>query len=400
MKILHTVENYFPSVGGMQEVVKQLSERLVKLGHKVTVAAGKHPERTQKVINGVQIADFCISGNLVSNLTGEIEKYKDLLVNSDFDIITNFAAQQWATDAALTALKKIRAKKVFVPTGFSAFHNPNYQKYFEEMKTWLKMYDMNIFLSDDYRDINFAKKNGIENRILIPNGAGADEFLKDYGINMKKRLNIPEHHFLILHVGSHTKLKGHKEAIEVYKKSRLKNTTFVIVANNFESGCQKECTVSEKKFNNSFKRFIDGKKLIITSLSREETVSLYKEADLFFFASNIECSPLVLFECMASKTPFLTTDVGNAAEIIGWSGGGLLLPTEKDFEGYSRARINEAREILEMIYRDSNKREELKQFGYKAWIKRFTWEKIAKDYEKLYVKLVENGKQQSIASVN
>jgi len=31
MKILHCVESYYPSKGGMQEVVKQLSERLVAL---------------------------------------------------------------------------------------------------------------------------------------------------------------------------------------------------------------------------------------------------------------------------------------------------------------------------------------------------------------------------------
>jgi len=38
MKILHTVESYTPSINGMQQVVKQLSERLVLLGHDVTVA--------------------------------------------------------------------------------------------------------------------------------------------------------------------------------------------------------------------------------------------------------------------------------------------------------------------------------------------------------------------------
>jgi L-malate glycosyltransferase len=35
MKILHCVESYYPSIGGMQAVVRQLSERLVKMGHEV-----------------------------------------------------------------------------------------------------------------------------------------------------------------------------------------------------------------------------------------------------------------------------------------------------------------------------------------------------------------------------
>lgn len=42
MKILHTVEFYEPSVGGAQEVIKQISLQLVKRGHEVTsILSGK-----------------------------------------------------------------------------------------------------------------------------------------------------------------------------------------------------------------------------------------------------------------------------------------------------------------------------------------------------------------------
>ena len=120
MKILHTVEFYSPSIGGMQEVVRQLSERLARLGHDVTVATTRLPERTEKTINGVKIEEFSISGNAVRGMSGEVERYQTFLVDSDFDVITNFAAQQWATDAMLSILDRIEAKRVLVPTGFSA----------------------------------------------------------------------------------------------------------------------------------------------------------------------------------------------------------------------------------------------------------------------------------------
>ncbi len=45
MRILHTVEFYHPSIRGAQEVVRQFSERLVTLGHDVTVVTTKLPER-------------------------------------------------------------------------------------------------------------------------------------------------------------------------------------------------------------------------------------------------------------------------------------------------------------------------------------------------------------------
>src|ERR1700722_5065146 len=169
MKILHTVESYYPSVGGMQEVVKQLSERMVKLGHSVTVATKKNNDRTEKVINGVEIKEFDIDGSLVRGITGDISGYKEFLLNSNFDIVTNFAAQQWGTDIALPILDKIKGKKVNVPTGFSALGWKDYEAYYENMKTWMKNYDANVFLSHNYRDINFAIANGISKNFFIPN---------------------------------------------------------------------------------------------------------------------------------------------------------------------------------------------------------------------------------------
>src|ERR1041385_4629617 len=141
MKILHAVESYYPSVGGMQEVVKQLSERLVKLGHDVTVVTRKIPERNFTEFNGVKIKDFAIGGNIVNGIEGDEEGYRNYLLNSNFDVVTFFAAQQWATDVALPILKQIKGKKVSVPTGYSGLYNPQYGTYFQSMKNWIHGYD-------------------------------------------------------------------------------------------------------------------------------------------------------------------------------------------------------------------------------------------------------------------
>lgn len=390
MKILHTVEFYHPSSGGMQEVVKQLSEGLVKLGQDVTVATTRLPERKEKIINRVKIIEFKVMGKMVEGLHGEIEKYKEFLINSDFDIITNFAAQQWASDLTFDILDEIKAKKVFVPQGFSGFYFPEYKNYFKNMKSWMKKYDMNVFPSNDYRDINFARKNNIKKIKLIPNGASEEEFLGQNNIDIREKLNIPKNHFLILHVGSHTGLKGNREAIEIFEKAKITNATFLIIGNSFGGGCTKYCFIKEKLFNLSPRRLLDKKRLIVVSLSREQTISAYKEANLFLFPSNIECSPLVLFECMASKTPFLTTDVGNAKEIIKWSKSGLLLPTIKDKNDYSKAKINESARLLENILTNSKRRALMGKIGFNIWKNKFTWEKITKEYESLYYRLINN----------
>ena len=380
MKILHTVEFYYPSIGGMQEVVKQLSERLVGLGHDVTVATTKLPERNKNVINGVKIEGFDISGNLVRGLTGDIEKYEKFLIESDFDVVVNFAAQQWATDIALSVLDKIKAKKVFVPTGFSGLYAKEYVGYFEEMKNWMKKYDMNI-----------ATENGIEKRILIPNGAGEDEYLSDSNVDIRKKLGITEKEFLILHVGSHTGVKGHAEVIEIFKKARIKNSKLLIVGNRCGTGgCYVSCNGKSRFFNWSPFRFFDGRHIFVWELSRKDTIDVYKSSDLFLFPSNIECSPIVLFECMASKTPFLTSDVGNSVEIAKWSNSGMILPTVKDTKGYglSKVNIDKSALMLTNITNDKQKRKQMAEDGFAIWKDKYSWEKIALEYEDLYKKLL------------
>ena len=384
MKILHAVEYYYPSIGGAQEVVRQISERLVKLGHDVTVATTKLPDRKSTVHNGVKIAEFDVSGKGALGYSGtDIQNYKDFLINSDFDVVMNYAAQQWATDLAIEVLDKISARKILVPCGFSGLYDPKFKDYFEKMPNTMRQYDATVYLSDDYRDINFARKHKIKNTFLIPNGAGADEFSQAIDLSIRTNLNIPNDNLLILSVGSHTGLKGHAEAIRIFEQANIQNSTLLIVANDFGIGCSTQCKrrAQLSKLLPSYRR--RHKQLIVKDLPRPETVAAYKSADLFLFPSNIEASPLVLFEAMASQLPFLTTDVGNAEEIIKWSHGGALLPTDKDADGYSHARIRESARLLEK-WVDAPAIKKIGETGHKAWQKSFTWEKITKQYEKLY----------------
>lgn len=422
MKILHTVESYLPDVNGMQEVVKQISERLAKNGHVITIATRFNPKRNSEKMNGVKIEQFKISGNNIMGYNAEddeIKRYQNFIMDSEFDIITNFAAQQWATDLVLPLLKKIKAIKVFVPTGFSALFSDEYKEYFEKMKYWMKDYDMNIFLSNDYRDINFAKENGIEKRMLIPNGADEKEFLKKLNIDIKKYLKIPQKNLLILNVGSHAGLKGHYETIKIFKKAKIKNATLLIIGNG-KMGCYGSCKKSEKLYNWSINSLINKKKIVIKEFPRDLTVSAYKAADIFLFPSNLECSPIVIYEACASKTPFLASDVGNIKEQIEWTKGGMPLPTTKGLEmnrsleykirkflkrvlkfagifkgtiihidyNFVSVDIDKSAEILEKLCKDKNLREELAKNGFESWQKNFTWQKIAEKYEQLYKSLI------------
>jgi len=390
MKILHTVQFYYPSTGGMQEVVKQLSERLVKLGNEVTVTTSYDPHRSLNEKNRVKIVQFKVYGNYVYGIKGEVDKYQKFILSSNFDIVTNFAAQQWASDSVFPILDQIKAKKVFVPTGFSGFYNPEYKVYFQKMSGWMKQYDMNIFLSNDYRDINFARKNGIKKTMIISNGADENEFLRNKKIDIRKKIGISKNDFIILHVGSHTGTKGHREAFQIFSKAKLKNAVFLIVGNTFNKLCRWKCKLKQFSINLNPINIKDRKKVMVVELPRSETVEAYKEANVFLFPSNIECSPIVLFEAAASKTAYLTSDVGNSKEITQWLKGGLVMPTVRNDKGVSYVKINESVKLLEKLYRDKKLRDSLAENGFREWKKNFTWKKISKEYNNMYKFLMKN----------
>lgn len=403
MKILHTVESYFPLKNGMAEVVRQISENLVESGHEVYVATSYCDNRDFCEFNGVKIVQFKISGNLVNGILGEQSEYINYIIENNFDILTNFAAQQWATDICLLHLNKIKAKKFLVPTGFSSLYNPLYKNYYNDILGYVNKYDKVIFLSENYRDINYLKENEFENYVVIPNGASKKEFDQKYDFNLRSYLGINSNLKVILHVGSYTEIKGHKEALDIFLRLKNKNTVIVFVGENFfyDLGIKFASKFHWGRYF-SFTRILrpwywlnlyyylkitfSGLKsnIFLVNLSRDKLVESYKQSDLFLFPSNLECSPVVLFEAMASKTPFLSSDVGNALEIANLSNSGIILPTKNTIDGLATIELSKSVEILKELLMSDNKMSKLSGNGYEFWKLNYTWENIAKKYETLY----------------
>ncbi len=130
MQILIGTDYYYPSVGGQQIVLKEIAERLVKLGHKVTVATSKMQNRQVNYLNGVNIQEFDIKGSYVHGIKGNVNNYQNFMLNEKFDAILIKAAQGWTIDALIPVLSKIKTRKVFIPCGFSALYDSYYSEYY------------------------------------------------------------------------------------------------------------------------------------------------------------------------------------------------------------------------------------------------------------------------------
>lgn len=397
MKILHAVESYYPSISGAPEVVRHLSERMVKAGHDVTVATRKLPNRTNLVHNGVKIVEFDIiptsnrGMSTVTGLAGETKKYQNYLIKGDFDIIMTYAAQQWTTDLMLPILDKIKAKKVIVPCGYSGLFDPEYKYYFKELPNYLRKFDASIYLAEDYRDINFAKKNNLKNVLIIPNGADENEF-KNVLTNEQKKKIRKEYGIkgpLIITIANYTGEKGHYELIRLFKHLPLPQVTLVSAGNITPGIGSYDFFKEQADIINSSKKFIGKKIIMVDGSKRQEVLKLLKCADLFIFLSNIEASPLVLFEASAAGVPFIATSAGNSAEIAKWTGGGIVVKTLDKENGRVRAHLKDALLKTTYLLYNTPLRRSIGRRSRHNWKQKYTWKKITNEFLELYQSLIE-----------
>lgn len=447
MRILLCCEFYPPSVGGVQEVMKQIAERLVLRGHDVTVATTALPARQFDELNGVKVRGFRISGNAVRGMQGEVSAYRHYVVSQNADIVMIKAAQQWTFDALWPVLPKLKSGKVFIPCGFSAFYEPSYTEYFRALPSILEQFDHLVFYASNYRDINFVKSNRLERWSIIPNGASEEDFSASRDPSFRQRHGISQEDHLYLTVGSLIRTKGHMDVANAFLHADLGEHPSTLIVNGNElvpmewktstevlkgklqeylkvirgiyqeegfrfasrhvrHGLLKKMgirlgryrtqeAVSTESFKDrllsisaEIRRQSRNKRMIITDLHRKDLVQAYMDASLFLFASHVEYSPLVLFESAAAGTPFLSVPVGNAAEIAEWTGGGVICPASQDERGYTKVDPKVLGEHWSCLVKDRAYLRELGSAGKRNWAARFTWEKIASQYENVFRKVI------------
>ncbi|MBI5475599.1 MAG: glycosyltransferase family 4 protein [Ignavibacteriales bacterium] len=372
MKILHTVQGYYPDSGGSEEVVRKLSEYLVTFGHDVTVATRKSDKRKFNQLNGVKIVDFDCKGNQVEGIRGDSELYKKFVISGDFDIMMNYAAQTWSSDLVFDLLGNLKSKKIFVPCGFSNLLKPGYETYYSKMPAILRDYDRVIYLSPDYIDTKFGNDHKIGNGIIIPNGADLKEFTQtNYG-GYRKKHNLKDE-LLLINVSNHSTLKNHQFFWNTFQLLKSDAISAVLIGNSFHkfpkkwlTECYADCRLLGQKLNVP----------VLENLPRSEVLEAYIDADIFVFGSKVECSPLVMFESFASKTLFITTDCGNVKD---YSDIVLVVKNE-----------NEAVDIINDFRNHKSSYNERVEKGYSYFLERLNWEVISREYEKLYFDLLNN----------
>jgi glycosyltransferase involved in cell wall biosynthesis len=357
MRLVVTVERYAPAIGGAERVAQRVAEGMSARGHEVDVVTSG--PRGQDEIGGVTVHRFPVSGNDARGIAGDVEPALELIRSLAPDLVFNYAAQTWTTDSSRVLFElPDRPRMVLAPCGFSGLGTRRYRAYYDDMPARLRSYDALVFHSSIYRDWDFALRAGAEPRFVVPNGADppAD------GAAVRATVDGRP---LAVTVGSHVFSKGHRDfARAVHRIARDRPLTGMILAPPRHGldglrGCQAECRARARLRPREL-RVVDGS-------GPGAVAEAVAAADLFLFASRIECAPLVILEAMAAGTPWVSYDVGNVAEL----GGGLVV------DGFEEL-VSAGRSVLD------SEHPTLGDEGRAAWDAGHRWEDVLARYEQVF----------------
>ena len=395
LKLLFCCENYPPSVGGVQEVIRQIAERLAIAGHDVTVATSAHSSRPADTVrNGVRVLSFPITGNWVRGMHGPLDEYMQFVIQGGFDAVCIKAAQQWTFDALVEVLPSIPSRKIFIPCGFSALYQRHFKRYFAQMPRWLRSVDALVFYASEYRDIQFVQRHGLRQIFVIPNGADEREFDGGKEEVFRDAHSIGYDDLLFLTVGSMTGLKGHWEVARAFELAKFSGPATLVLNGNTPQrsigGKVKQFVTNIMRGRSSLSAMAarinaqqgERKRVILCDLPRAQLVAAFKASDLFVLASYVEYSPLVLFEAVAAGTAFLSSPAGNAKEIAEWTQGGEIFPCPACSDGFLSPEPEVLARHLEAITVDRSHLREIGQCGRSSFVSNgYSWAKISLQYE-------------------
>lgn len=375
LRVLQAAHSYRPEISGIAEVVTRVSELLAARGHEVDVATKLLPGiPAEEMMHGVRVHRFDIQGNRATGLRGDVAGFESFLQKGEWDVVVLHCAHSWSTDIALQGIERLNAGRVYVGHGLH-LNDPKYSEWLAER---LRLVDRIVCISPSMPEVEYAKHNGLERPTIIRNGVDLAEW-DGPSRELRGRWRISGRPWIV-NVSNHNPLKGHDTFFELTSalRARSKDLIATLIGNSYPAarwglgragirgGCWYQCRARSLGQPAVWLRH---------DLSRPDTVSAVREADLFVLTSVWEGSPLVLIEAMAAGTPWVALDVGS----VGDNAGGIVVKSRDELVDVSLA-------LLE----DRNRRLALSAEG-RARAGAQDWNVVTSDYERVLTAAAARG---------
>ena len=372
MQVLHIITGL--KRGGAETLLYRICQFDKEYNHTVISLTGT--QDYGKMLNQINVSVYALNfSNSKINFFGLFKLYK-LIREIKPDVV-----QTWMSHADL--IGGVIARFAGIKNIFWGVHHTNLIKG-ESKRATMMIVKLNALLSylvpkkiiycaEKSREIQeligFKKTKGV----VIQNGYDVNSFYQDNSLSesFRNELDISLDEFVIGHVGSYDPLKDQKTLIKsfAYLDQNSFNFIAVLVGMNLDNG------------NNALVRLLKENGLIerVHLLGiRKDILAVMNGIDLFMLSSISEAFPNVLNEAMACGTPCITTDVGDAAFIVGKTGW-VVKP--KDPKALANASIQALKEKQSNNESWGQRKDACRQ----RIVENFTFEKMIKKYKEVWV---------------
>jgi glycogen(starch) synthase len=357
--VLQVTPKFFPSVGGVETHVLELSKHLSELDVSVKVLTTdlKSYSTMQRVqaLNDTSVARerafkiLPLPGGLGIVSPGMLRYIK-----LKCEIVHIHGYGSFPT--FLTPLFKLAKKKVVITTHSDEGLHSFRKRAYDIIVPRLSLFYSSKIVALSRHEKKLLTNFGIpEERIeIIPNGVDANLF------NIRRRVDATRNKKKVLYVG---RLNFRQKGIDILllaarKLIKRHNVIFEFV------GPPEDI----EGFNNLVDRSGLRERIIYHGeVSRKRLIEIMTDADLLVLPSRFEPFGIVILEAMAIGLPVIASSVGGIPEVIRDGDNGLLFPREDSDTLASK---------IELLLTDTTLTERISSRA-KEYVKGFTWDKIA-----------------------
>ena len=376
MKVIRTIESFYPYVTGPANQAFNISKGLYKKGIKSPIFttdfnAGNAKE--QEYFDDVLVKRFKVTRRIMKYcFTPEMKK---ALENENFDIIHSHNYRSYQSSLGYKIAKKNKKPFVINTHGnLLAYKNfkmglasrmPYYVYDLITLKKVVKKADMVIAATgQEYKE---ALKFGIkkENLATIPVGINIDEYEP-----VKKDSSMLN----LLFVGRISRNRNLEPIIKAMAMLKNENIKLTIVG-----GEAKSSDTSKAGYLDELKSLAKGLNINFAGPKYgKELISYYKKSDIFVYTSFYENFGQTMLEAGAAGLPIISTKTGIANDIVKDNKTGFIVGP-KDSEAI-------ASYIKELT--DKNKRELFGKRIREIIKKNFDWDTIIEKYIEIYKEII------------
>jgi glycosyltransferase involved in cell wall biosynthesis len=403
MRILHITPDYYPAMGGGELHIKELSERLARRGHDVTVLAmnsrglsdGNGDRlKPSELINRVQVTRLNNTYKAHECLLGMRGAHRLLGLALNRDRLKMLSTSPWSLRAFLLTLRShadvvavinwyhgslahqtcvARQIRDFVLVGIPLFHT---ERYWSHSALYARMLGRcDAVLANTEHEKNFIEQRSTQhNAHVVGPGVDPSVFANADGDQIRTRYRIGNAP-LVGYVGRMSAHKGVVTLIEAMRKVwQTDPSVRLLLAGSglpTSSNCQDEIAQAFARLSSDERSRIIG----IGRFSDGEKASIFAALDLFAMPSIAESFGIAYLEGWVCQKVVIGSRIGATECVIEDGVDGVLVTPENPDDL--------ARSILRLLS-DHATRERMGKAGQSKTLTCFTWDKITDKVERIY----------------